>query len=182
MAAPLRSALPAPLPERGGHSITSRVRFAGCSPDPFRFAPGLRLPLPPLTLPERPSLWLWGWERRERSDRRPQPQSLTAASVGSPEGQSPFGPSAAETNPLASGEALTPRERSDRQQGAKRSAGGTARASAASLPEPCIYRAASSPWSRNPMSSPLSRGGRSSTANSAARLWASCRAGRCRGS
>lgn len=82
----------------------------------------------PLTLPERPSLWLWGWERRERSDRRPQPPSLTAASVGSPEGQSPFGPSAAETNPLASGEALTPRERSDRQQGAKRSAGGTARA------------------------------------------------------
>nr|BAL43365.1 hypothetical protein [Photobacterium damselae subsp. damselae] len=112
VAAPLRSALPAPLPERGGHSITSRVRFAGCSPDPFRFAPGLRLPLPPLTLPERPSLWLWGWERRERSDRRPQPPSLTAASVGSPEGQSPFGPSAAETNPLASGEALTPRERS----------------------------------------------------------------------
>ncbi len=82
----------------------------------------------PLTLPERPSLWLWGWERRERSDRRPQPPSLTAASVGSPEGQSPFGPSAAETNPLASGEALTPRERSDRQQGAKRSAGVAARA------------------------------------------------------
>lgn len=44
--------------------------------------------------------------RKARSDRRPQPPSLTAASVGSPEGQSPFGPSAAETNPLASGEAL----------------------------------------------------------------------------
>jgi len=35
----------------------------------------------PLTPPERPSLWLWGWERRERSDRRPQPPSLTAASA-----------------------------------------------------------------------------------------------------
>jgi len=56
----------------------------------------------------------------------PPAPAASQARVESPEGQSPFGPSAAETNPLASGEALTPRERSDRQQGAKRSAGGTA--------------------------------------------------------
>jgi len=36
----------------------------------------------PWCLCSDPRLWLWGWERRERSDRRPQPPSLTAASAG----------------------------------------------------------------------------------------------------
>lgn len=36
----------------------------------------------PLTDWNDPSLWLWSWRRRERSDRLTQLPSLTAASVG----------------------------------------------------------------------------------------------------
>ncbi len=75
-----------------------------------------------------------------------------------------------------------PRRRGDgREQGAAVRAAAEGRRSAASSPAPSSYRAASSRWLSRATSLPSSHGGRSLTANSAVRSWASCRADRCRG-